>query len=391
MKDSGIAERHARGCRHRDGRCTCTATFKVQVWDAKAGKRITRSFDTITAARRWRQDAYASLRAGTLTADRGPTLEGAARDWLEAARAGIIRSRSGQPFKPSTLRAYDQNLRLRLLPALGRERLGEITLPQVQRYVDRLAADGLAAETIATSVAPLRAIYARAVRLGEVQVNPTRDLALPAPRAPERRIATPEEIERILAAVAPGDRALWATAVYAGLRRGELYALRREDVDLAAGVIHVRHGWDNCEGEIEPKSRHARRRVPIPAVLRDHLLERRMANDGSEGADAHVFGGANAARRAAERGTAAMRDAGIEPLAIHDCRHTYASLMIAAGVNAKALSEFMGHGTIAITLDLYGHLMPGSHDEAAGLLDAFLAREVGGTNPAETAPAEVAS
>jgi integrase len=104
-----------------------------------------------------------------------------------------------------------------------------------------------------------------------------------------------------------------------------------------------------------------------------------------------VFGGANAARRAAERGTAAMRDAGIEPLAIHDCRHTYASLMIAAGVNAKALSEFMGHGTIAITLDLYGHLMPGSHDEAAGLLDAFLAREVGGTNPAETAPAEVAS
>jgi Phage integrase, N-terminal SAM-like domain len=186
MKDSGIAERHARGCRHRAGRCSCTATFKVQVWDAKAGKRITRSFDTITAARRWRQDAYASLRAGTLTADRGPTLEGAARDWLEAARAGIIRSRSGQPFKPSTLRAYDQNLRLRLLPALGRERLGEITLPQVQRYVDRLAADGLAAETIATSVAPLRAIYARAVRLGEVQVNPTRDLALPAPRAPER-------------------------------------------------------------------------------------------------------------------------------------------------------------------------------------------------------------
>src|SRR5919108_4216370 len=90
------------------------------------------------------------------------------------------------------------------------------------------------------------------------------------------------------------------------------------------------------EGEIEPKSRHGRRRVPIPAVLRDYLAERRMGGDG-----ALVFGGANRARKMAERGTAAMRAAGVEPLAIHDARHTYASLMIAAGVNAKALSEFM--------------------------------------------------
>jgi integrase len=58
--------------------------------------------------------------------------------------------------------------------------------------------------------------------------------------------------------------------------------------------------------------------------------------------DGYVFGGANAARRMAERGAGAMREAGIEPLAIHDARHTYASLMIAAGVNAKALLEFMG-------------------------------------------------
>jgi integrase len=371
--ERGITPRHARHCRHRESRCTCTPTFQAQVFDSRAGKRITRSFPTITAARRWRQDAYAALRSGTLTADRGPTLAGAAEDWLAAARAGVVRSRSGQPFKPATLRGYDQNLRLRILPALGHERLGEITVPQLQRYVDRLAADGLAAQTIALSVAPLRAIYARANRLGEVNVNPTRGLALPAPRPPQRRIATPAEIERILEVVAPGDRALWATAIYAGLRRGELYALRWKDVDLAAGVIHVRRGWDTLEGEIEPKSRRGRRRVPIPAALRDHLAERRL----DDGDGPHVFGGANRARKMAERGTTAMKAAGIEPLAIHDARHTYASLMIAAGVNAKALSEFMGHAAIAITYDLYGHLMPGSHDEAAGLLDAFLARSAG--------------
>jgi hypothetical protein len=133
--EQGITPRHARGCRHRDGGCTCTPTFKAQVYDSKAQKRITRTFQTITAARRWRQDAASSLRAGTLSADRGPTLEQAADDWLEAARAGIIRSRSGDPYKPATLRSYEQNLRLRILPVLGRERLGEISLPQVQRYV----------------------------------------------------------------------------------------------------------------------------------------------------------------------------------------------------------------------------------------------------------------
>jgi integrase len=140
-------------------------------------------------------------------------------------------------------------------------------------------------------------------------------------------------------------------------------------------VIHVRRGWDTVEGEIEPKSRHGHRRVPIPAVLRDYLLECKMSVIART---SRVFGGANRARKVIERGTKAMRDAGIEPLQIHDARHTYASLMIAAGVNAKALSEFMGHATIAITYDLYGHLMPGSHDEAAGLLDAFLARQLGG-------------
>jgi len=80
----------------------------------------------------------------------------------------------------------------------------------------------------------------------------------------------------MLDALDPADKGLWATAFYAGLRRGELIGLQPEDVDLANGVIHVRRGWDMLEGEIEPKSRKGRRKVPIPAVLRDHLyaLER---------------------------------------------------------------------------------------------------------------------
>jgi integrase len=61
-------------------------------------------------------------------------------------------------------------------------------------------------------------------------------------------------------------------------------------------------------------------------------------------------------------------------ITLHEARHTFASLMIAAGVNAKALSTYMGHSTVVLTLDRYGHLFPGSEDEAAGLLDAYLER-----------------
>ena len=72
------------------------------------------------------------------------------------------------------------------------------------------------------------------------------------------------------------------------------------------------------------------------------------------------------------RAKRAWRAAGLEPILLHECRHTYASLMIAAGVSAKALSTYMGHSTITLTLDRYGHLLPGNETEAAQLLDTYL-------------------
>ena len=76
------------------------------------------------------------------------------------------------------------------------------------------------------------------------------------------------------------------------------------------------------------------------------------------------------------RARAAWAKAGLSPIALHECRHTYASFMIAAGVNAKALSTYMGHASITVTLDRYGHLMPGNEREAAGMLAAYLQREI---------------
>ena len=74
------------------------------------------------------------------------------------------------------------------------------------------------------------------------------------------------------------------------------------------------------------------------------------------------------------RAAAAWNEAELEPIGLHECRHTCASYFIAAGINAKTLSTFLGHASITTTLDRYGHLFPGSEAEAAGLLDAYLVR-----------------
>ena len=89
----------------------------------------------------------------------------------------------------------------------------------------------------------------------------------------------------------------------------------------------------------------------------------------------------------AEQAGDTWAEQGLPRLTLHCARHTYASLMIAAGVNAKSLSTYMGHATIGLTLDLYGHLMPGNEAQAADLLDAYLARSTStttSTDPAES-------
>jgi integrase len=306
------------------------------------------------------------------------TFRQAAEQWLGGVRAGYIRTRSGDLYKPSTVRSYEQALRGSkagkggLLRSLGSVRLTDLTLDDVQEYADRMLAAGAQPSTIRNSIMPVRVICAW--RRREVPVNPTAGLRLPAVRSGRDRIASPAEAERLLAALSSDDRPLWATALYAGLRRGELMALRWRDVDFAHGVLHVVRAWDPKDREmIAPKSKAGTRRVPIPAALRAHLAPAKLAS-GAE-PDALVFGASEtpfSASSVGERAQRAWRDADLEPISLHECRHTFASLMIAAGVNAKALSTFMGHANISITLDRYGHLLPGAEDEAASLMDAYL-------------------
>ena len=125
---TGITRRHSRGCNSRLAqRCSCKPTYQAQAWSAHDKKPVRKTFKTLAAARTWRQDAIVALRRREMNAPSDAVLADAACSWVEAARSGMIRTRSGQPYKPSALRSYEAALRLTLLPAFGNRRLSAIT------------------------------------------------------------------------------------------------------------------------------------------------------------------------------------------------------------------------------------------------------------------------
>jgi integrase len=163
-------------------------------------------------------------------------------------------------------------------------------------------------------------------------------------------------------------------ALYAGLRRGELRALRVSDVDLGRSLIRVERSWDQIEGPVDPKSDSSTRTVPLFAILRDYLDEHllttgRSGNDLAFGRTASdPFNPSTLGRHANQ----AWDAAGLTPITPHECRHTFASLLIDGGANLKAIQEYMGHSSISITLDVYTHLFEGSRDEVRLRMDAYL-------------------
>lgn len=373
-KGSGIEVRHAQHCSaRRGGRCTCMPSYRAIAWSSRDKRLVRKTFATEAAAQLWREDARVDLRRGVLVAPRPTRLQDLGDAWLAAAMDGGIRNRSGDRYKPSTLRGYEQALREYVYPALGAAKLQDVRAGDVQRLVDDLVGRALSPSTVRNALLPLRAICRRALHQGDINSSPTAGVEIPAVRGRRNRIVTPAEALRLVQTATIDDQALWATAFYAGLRRGELQALTWADIDLARGVIRIERSWDQKQGLVEPKSAAGRRRVPVAAVLRDYIVRHRLNHPAAHRAfgrnDDTPFSPSTISQRA-ER---AWVQQGLDPVTLHECRHTFATLMIAAGVNAKALQTFMGHSSITVTLDRYGHLFPGSEQEAADLLDAYLA------------------
>jgi integrase len=146
-------------------------------------------------------------------------------------------------------------------------------------------------------------------------------------------------------------------------------------------LIRVERNWDRRRGFVAPKSRSGSRRVPITPTLRRELVNHGLQQGaGGRGFDFPSDRDPNKPfnpSTLAVHTSKAWKKTGLTPIGLHQCRDSYAAYMIAAGVNTKALSTYMGHASITITLDRYGHLLPGNETEAARLLEAWLTK---GTN-----------
>jgi integrase len=389
----GITVRHRADCPARAdhaARCRCRPAFRASVWIADprqpgAGQRLWRTFDSLDEALLWRgqapaqarRDAGATLRSG----GRVPTVQEAGDALLGGMESGAIRKRGGGEYRPGVIRAYRRSLKLYVYPLLGGVRLDEVRQPDLLDLAERLQAAGRSPSTIRNALDPLRVVYRRAVARGVVAANPTTSVELPAGEKRRDRVADPVEAARLVAAHRRlDDRALWAVALYAGLRAGELRALVWGDVDLARADVAVRASLSvdapTEDEETDPKTRAGLRTVPLAPPAIDALTA--LKADRAPGPDDRVFpgqhGGPFARTSVMRRARAAWTAAGVDEIGLHEARHSAASMWIASGLSIKLVSEFIGHASVAITLDRYGHVFRSDVGHAAATFAAYLER-----------------
>lgn len=224
-------------------------------------------------------------------------------------------------------------------------------------------------------------------RLDLVHRNVARLARIPAVEASKRRTAMTPELARVFLEKVRGHRleALYSVAMAVGLRQAEALGLRWSDVDLDAGLLHVRVQLARIDGvnRLNPPKRHQIRTIPLPttavAALREHrkrqVEERLLAGASWEDWDL-VFPSQNGTplnrHNVSHRFKELLAKLGLPELVFHELRHTCASLLLAQGVHPRAVMEILGHSQLSTTTDVYSHVGTELLAEAAKQMDAAL-------------------
>jgi len=277
--------------------------------------------------------------------------------WLEAKQADV---------KPSSLVAY--SIRLRHLSPLNNLDLPKITDERIEALKAKLVSD-LAPVTVNGVLQVLSSILNRAVAWGYIEGNPMKRVSRVKVPHREMQYLTPEEIQCLLSA-SENYYPLFLTAVMTGLRKSELLRLTRADVDTNRGLLIVRG---------ETKSKQSRRAVELTPTNLEVL---------STMPEGKLFPFSE--RQVGLALKRVLARAGLKDIRFHDLRHTYAALMISLGGNIKFIQHQLGHSTISMTLDTYGHLIPQA-GRGANKLDSLVfdpsvipfPRQTGGRRAAE--------
>ena len=294
--------------------------------------------------------------------------------WLEGVRA---------TKSANTARSYEQIVRLHILPHVGSVRLDAFTAADAERLYRDVRNAGASVAMAAKLHAVLRIALNHAKRRGLIATSPLETITPPRHRRPPVTALTVEQVAALLKA-ARGHRleALFVLAVLHGMRQGELFALRWDDVDFPNRTLSVTRSVQEISGAltvVEPKSARSRRRIELSKMAVEALRRRKALADREKDDSGYVFTStrgellrkSNFLRREwfPLRETAKLP----ESVRFHDLRHTSASLLLLQGTSPKVVQELLGHADVRLTLDTYSHVLPGLQRQAADALDALLA------------------
>lgn len=318
------------------------------------GKRRLKSFSRKRDAEQWwnGQAGYEVAQGVHTAASASVTVAAAGDLWLEHGQA--------EDLERSTLRQRGQHLTLHINPLLGKTKLSDLTAPRVHAFLDRLRDDGRSPAMRRKVLTSLKSLITHAQRRGLVAQNVAKAVSVKTSgRERERvRIPTKDELRAMMANAPTRWRALIVAAIFTGMRASELRGLRWEDVDLEGGVTRVRQRADNWGRMGPPKSRAGRRDVPMAPSVTNALREWRLACPPGELVFPNSRGNPESHTNIVKRVWAPLQEqCGIaEPYGFHSLRHAAASLFIEQGWTPKKVQTVLGHASIQMTFDLYGHL-----------------------------------
>jgi integrase len=329
----------------------------------------TLSATTLDEAQRQRELLQSVARMGDLPVSLRLTFAEVAARWLAEFETKVA---AGER-RDRTYDLYRSQLSRHLLPRLGRRRLGLITADDVVALMRELQADGLSLWTVKRILGALSCVFTFALRRGYIATHPFHRLERderPHPLRSGQRVLTRTELARLFTACPRRYRPLLVTGAYTGMRLSEVLGLSWEDVDFAAGVIHVRHQLARGRHgvppyRIPPKTRASVRAIPLlpqlASILRQHKSDSRFTSSSDYVfATAHgtAFLHHNVSKRVLRR---AAVDAGLDVdgrrVRFHDLRHTFAShLIIDIRLDVVQVSRILRHARTSMTLDTYTHL-----------------------------------
>ena len=300
-------------------------------------------------------------------------------EWLQTVKMGDGTS-------ASTLARYDQVVRVHIIPALGRIKLTALTPRDVQLLVSHLR-KSVAPASVVKIHGVLRNALADAERMDLVPRNVAKSVRSATLSRTERRALTPVEASKLLGEL-EGDRlaGVFVVALSTGLRRGELLGLRWRDVDLPGRTLFVRQALQRIDGQLRfvpPKTHRSARAVPLSQLATAAISAQRakQAEDrllvGPAWVDndlvfASQLGTPLEPRNVNRRFDAARTAAGLDWVRLHDLRHAFATFLLDQGEEMRTVMDLLGHSTIRLTADTYGHVLPTRARNAVDAIDRVL-------------------